>query len=88
MYPKYYCQETAPTIEKFLSSSSSVVWEVVIFSRPADFVLNDTTFDEAVHERFCGSDPKSDKIRSIVWPRLAEQVTGKTLCKGKVMTGE
>ena len=87
LHPTLYNQETSPPIEKFLMETSPIVWEVAIFAQKADFVLNDTTFNEAIHERFSGSDAKSDKIKAVVWPRLAERFTGKTLCKGKVLTG-
>ena len=86
-FSKYHIKEIASAIEEFLISASSVTWEVAISLRETDFVLDDKTFDEALHERFTGSDPKVRNVKSIVWPRLAERLTGKTLCKGRVVTG-
>ena len=86
-FQKYKSKEITSAIEKFLRQTASVVWEVAIFSRQTDFVFDDKTFDEAVHERFSGSNAKTENVKSVVWPRLTERFTGKTLCKGKVLTG-
>ena len=77
---------TAPAIENFLTLTSPIVWEIAIFADEAEFVLGDTTFDEALHERFGCSNRISDEITSVVWPRLTQRFTEKTLCKGKVVT--
>eukprot|EP00118_Oscarella_pearsei_P009435 m.54422 g.54422 ORF g.54422 m.54422 type:complete len:671 (+) comp34366_c0_seq3:118-2130(+) len=85
---KYCTKETAPVIEKFVTSSSKVIWEISLLSQPADLVTEDKTFDPSMHERFIGSDQRSTKIKSVVWPRLAEKFTRTTLAKGRVLTGD